>query len=126
MISPSKDIHEDVNKRSDKLEVTEVDRLVQEDQAQLTLSDISGQVREAIARISKREEAMQKKKSRDEARQVECENHKKQKSKQREIVPAREKTKKRNIGETEEAEQEVLSKKRGKLNGRKRIIVEVL
>ena len=36
-------------------------------------------------------------------------------------MPAREKTKKRNIGETEEAEQEVLSK-RGKLNGRKRNI----
>ena len=35
MISPSKDIHEDANKRSDKLEVIEVDRLIQEDQAQL-------------------------------------------------------------------------------------------
>ena len=53
-----------------------------------------------------------------------CENHKKQKSTQSEIVPAKKKTKKRNIGETEEAEHEVLSK-RGKLNGRKRIIVEV-
>ena len=49
---------------------------------------------------------------------------KKQKSKQREIIPARKKPKKRNIGETEEAEQEVPSK-RGKLNGRKRNIVEV-
>ena len=121
LISPSKDIHEDVNKRSDKLEVTEVDRLIQEDQAQLAISNISGQVREAIAR--KREEAIQKKKSRDEARQVECENHKKQKSTQSEIMPAGEKTKKRNIGETEEAEYEVL-RKRGKLNGRKRSIVE--
>ena len=90
--------------------------------AQLAISDISGQGGEAIAR--KREEAIQKKKTKDAARHVECENHTKQKSTQSEIRPAGGKTKKRNIGETEEAEHEVLSK-RGKLNGRKRIIVEV-
>ena len=91
MISPSKAIHEDANKRSDKLEVTEVDRLIQEDQAQLAISDISGQVREAIAR--KREEAMQKKETRDTARHEECVNPKKQKSTQSEIMPAGEKNK---------------------------------
>ena len=72
-----------------------MDRLIQEDQAQLAISDISGQVREAIAR--RREEAIQKKETRDAARHVECENPK-QKSTQSEIMPAGEKTKKRNIG----------------------------
>ena len=50
-----------------------MDRLIQEDQAQLAISDISGQVREAIAR--KREEAIQKKKTREAARHVVCENY---------------------------------------------------
>ena len=80
-----------------------MDRLISEDQAQieeedqvddrpraaaalpeLTLSDISGQAREELA--SKREEAIKRlhhKKPREESGQVECEKHKKQKSKQR-------------------------------------------
>ena len=86
----SKEPHKAANNRVDKLKDTEADRLIMEDQAQieeedqvgdrpraaaapsqLTLSDISGQAREAIART--REEAIQKKKAREEGGQVERE-----------------------------------------------------
>ena len=126
------------------LEVSEADRLIMEDQAQIveedqvgdrtraaaalsqptSISDISEKDRVMIAR--KREAAIKRltqKKPREEAGQVACEKHKKQKSKQREIVPARGKREKRNfVGE--EAEQADTSKRK-KLNGRKRNIVEV-
>ena len=130
-ILPSKELHEDANKRSNKLEGTEVDRLILEDQAQLeeenqggdrpraaaapsqlTLtSGISEETRAMIVR--NKEEAIKKKKDREAGVQVESEIHKKQKSKPSENL------KKRN-SEALEEEEDTSPSKRQKENGKKR------
>ena len=48
-ILPSKELHEDVNKRSNKLEGTEVDRLILEDQAQIEEENQVGDRPRAVA-----------------------------------------------------------------------------
>ena len=68
--------------------------------------------------VRNKEEAIKKKKSREEGVQVESEIHKKQKSKQSENL------KKRNIEYVEE-EEESSPSRRQKLNGKKRDIMEV-
>ena len=139
-IVPSKDPNEHANKRSNQLEGTEVDRLILEDQStikaqleeenqggdrlraaaapsQLTpTSGISEETRAMIVR--NKEEAIKKKKAREEGVQVESEIHKKQKSKPSENL------KKRN-SEASEEEEETSPSKKQKLNGQKRNIMEV-
>jgi len=85
---------------------------------QLTLiSGISDKVRAEIA--SKKAEAikhLQKKKRRNESRQVECEKHKKQENHNRDLMSTPEKTKKRNIVEVEEAEKRTKVKDKNRMD----------
>ena len=136
ILLPLKELHEDASQRSNKLEGTEVDRLILEDQAQIKEENqvgdrkrdaaaptqltpiriISEETRAEIAR--KKEKAINKKKDREEGVQVERDTHKKQKSN-----PS-EKLKKRNREALEEEEGSSASR-RQKVNGKKRGITDV-